>query len=90
VNCIKVSQNLHHYLDGEIGRFRRQAVARHLSSCPACSSGFRFEAQFRQMLPGKVRDEAPEGLEQRILGSLGGQPFSADDFRQGADRDPLG
>lgn len=89
MDCIKVSQNLHHYLDGEMGRFRRQAVARHLSGCAACSSGFRFEAHFRQVLPGKVRDEAPDGLRQRIIESLGAQPLRGDDFRRGDGAGPL-
>lgn len=70
MDCIRVSQNLYDYLDGEIGRFRQQAVARHLDTCAACSAGFTFEVQVRQMLWEKCRDDLPTGLADRILGAL--------------------
>ena len=70
MDCIRVSQNLDDYLDGEIGPFRRQAIARHLDACPACSAGYTFEMQVRQTLWEKCRDEAPPGLRERVLESL--------------------
>lgn len=65
-----MSQNLYDYLDGEAGAFRRQAIARHLDACPACSAGYTFEVQVRQMLWEKCRDDPPAGLRERILGAL--------------------
>lgn len=71
MDCIKITQNLHHYLDGELGRWRRQLVQRHLETCMACSSGFEFEARFRQVLLAKCREEVPPGLQERIIAALG-------------------
>lgn len=70
MDCIKVSQNLYDYLDGETGPFRRQAITRHLDGCAACSAGYTFEVQVRQMLWEKCRDEPPPELRQRILDAL--------------------
>ncbi|MBI2168256.1 MAG: zf-HC2 domain-containing protein [Actinobacteria bacterium] len=70
MDCIRVSQNLDDYLDGELGRIRQHAVARHLYACAACSAGFTFEVQVRQLLWQKCRDEPPEGLRDRILEAL--------------------
>jgi len=70
MDCIKVSQNLYDYLDGEVGPFRHQAIARHLHACAACSAGYTFEVQVRQTLLEKCRDEPPPGLRARILDAL--------------------
>lgn len=70
MDCIKVSQNLYDYLDGEIGPFRRQAVSRHLESCVACSAGFDFEVRVRQTLWQKCRDPLPAEVRTRVLGAL--------------------
>lgn len=72
MDCIRVSQNVYDYLDGEVGRLRRQAIARHLETCAACSSGFQFEVQLRQTLWSKCRDEPPPELRSRILDALEG------------------
>jgi mycothiol system anti-sigma-R factor len=87
MDCIKVSQHLHDYLDGEVGRIRRQGIARHLDTCAACSAGFRFEAHFRQLLPGKLHEEPPGELRDRVLRALGEAPRRAEDFTPG---EPLG
>lgn len=78
MDCVRVSQNLYDYLDGEVGTFRRQAIARHLDGCPACSAGYTFEVQVRQMLWEKCRDEPPPGLRDRILGALDAAAAPAD------------
>lgn len=70
MDCIRVSQNLYDYLDGEVGPFRRQAIAHHLDTCAACASGYTYEMQVRQMLWEKCRDDPPPGLTERILGAL--------------------
>lgn len=70
MDCIRVSQDLYDYLDGEIGPFRRQAIARHLDECAACSAGYTFEVQLRQTLWEKCRDEPPPDLAERILGAI--------------------
>lgn len=91
MDCIRVSQNLYDYLDGELGLWRRQAVARHLEGCAACSSSFRFEVQLRQTLWVKCQDEPPADLHDRILHAL---EESAERFAGGgaigAEGGPLG
>ncbi len=81
MECIKVEQSLHHYLDGEVGRIRRVFISRHLASCASCSSGFTFEAHLRQAIVAKAREEAPPELRDRILRALEETPLSGDDFR---------
>lgn len=66
MDCIAVSQKLQHYLDGELGRWAQRAMTRHLDHCAACSSGFRFQAQLRNVVASKCREDAPEGLAQRL------------------------
>ena len=90
MDCIRVSQNLDDYLDGEIGPFRRQAIARHLDACPACSAGYTFEVQVRQTLWEKCRDEAPSALRQRILESLASESLHDETDRPGFGGAPAG
>lgn len=70
MDCIRVSQNLDDYLDGEVGPFRREAIAHHLDGCAACSAGYTFEVRVRRVLSERCRDEPPPGLRDRILGAL--------------------
>lgn len=70
MDCIRVSQNLYDYLDGEVGRWRRQAISRHLDSCPACAGSVRFEVRLRQALWSACLEQPPPELRARILGAL--------------------
>lgn len=70
MDCIRVSQNIHDYLDGEMGRVRRLAVARHLDGCAACSSGFTFEMRLRQTLSSACQEQAPAQLRRRVLDAI--------------------
>lgn len=70
MDCVRVSQNLDHYLDGELGWWRAHAVARHLHHCAACSSGFTFEVRVRHTLSASINEPLPAGLESRVLRRL--------------------
>ena len=54
-------------LDGELGRFARWRMARHLKTCPSCASRLE-ELQTMQgaIRAGLIRHRAPPGLAQRI------------------------
>jgi mycothiol system anti-sigma-R factor len=80
MECIKVEQSLHHYLDGEVGRIRRVAISRHLATCAACSSGFAFEAHLRQTIVAKAREDAPDELRDRILRAIEETPLAGEEF----------
>lgn len=71
MDCEQAASRLHDYLDGELGRWRRIAVSRHLDACPFCSQGFRFEVALRRVLVTKCRDDVPVHLAQRVAEALG-------------------
>lgn len=78
MDCIRVSQNIEDYLHGDLGLWRRQAVARHIDSCAACSAGVEFEARYRQLLFAKCREEAPPALRDRVMQALEAAALPAD------------
>jgi anti-sigma factor RsiW len=55
MNCDKAATLVARYADGEMGRFRRQSIERHLSGCPACATAH----QELLALRGRLRAEAP-------------------------------
>jgi len=58
-------------LDGELGRFRRWRMARHLKTCPSCAAKLEamqtMQVALRDTL---IRHRAPPGLAQRIGNTL--------------------
>ena len=65
-NCEEAQAKLYHYLDSEMGFYRRWRVRRHLRRCPPCSGGFSFESKLQQKIRSDCVDEVPEELMQRI------------------------
>ena len=54
-------------LDGELGRFARWRMARHLKTCPACAAKFEaLQTMQGAIRAGLARHRAPPGLAQRI------------------------
>jgi mycothiol system anti-sigma-R factor len=70
MDCEQAGQRVYRYLDGELTVWRRWALTRHLDECPPCAEGFTFELELRQVVASKCRDQAPPGLEARIIAAL--------------------
>jgi mycothiol system anti-sigma-R factor len=64
--CRDAEARLYEYLDGEMSRFRRWRLRRHLEACPPCGDGFSFEARLKQKVRDGCADEVPEELWNRI------------------------
>jgi anti-sigma factor RsiW len=55
MNCDEAATLVARYADGEIGRFRRHSIERHLRGCPACAAA----RQELLALRARLRAEAP-------------------------------
>jgi mycothiol system anti-sigma-R factor len=70
VDCSDAVHTMYHFLDGEIDDERRQHIQRHLEECLPCFEAFDFEAELRQLIAHKCREQAPDHLRARIADSL--------------------
>ena len=73
-DCDDAVFELYTFLDGELTDDRRADIRRHLDDCPPCFEQFDFEAELRQVIASKCKDEVPESLRQRIADVLAGEP----------------
>ena len=62
-DCRKAQAQVYHYLDGEIGFYRRWRIRRHLRCCPPCGDGFSFESELQR----KVREDCVEDVPEELL-----------------------
>jgi mycothiol system anti-sigma-R factor len=72
-DCSDALHELYLYLDGELTDGRRQVIAQHLSACGECFEAFDFQAELRQVIAHKCRDEVPEALKSRVAQLLEGE-----------------
>jgi mycothiol system anti-sigma-R factor len=70
MDCDKATYRVYGYIDGELTFYRRWSIRRHLNKCPPCAQGFDFEAELRQVVSSKCRDEVPDDLRRRIIQAL--------------------
>ena len=71
MRCEHVGRELQRFLDGELGRWRRGSVGRHLTGCPGCHEGYRLELAVRIAVASTCREDVPPHLPSRITGALG-------------------
>ena len=65
--CVDAVERLYLYLDRELDEIRMADVQRHLEECLPCLEAFDFEAELRQLVARKCRDEVPDQLRVRIV-----------------------
>ena len=70
-DCNDAVHALYHFLDGELTMQKRVAIQRHLDDCPPCFEAFDFEAELRQVIAHKCREQVPEQLRARVARALG-------------------
>lgn len=64
--CRDAEAKLYQYLDGEMGRFSRWRLRRHLRNCPPCSEGYAFEEKLKRKVRDECVDDVPKELLDRI------------------------
>ena len=87
VDCSDAVHTMYHFLDGEITPEKRQHIQQHLEQCLPCFEAFDFEAELRQLIAHKCREQAPEGLRERIAEAIRHEPSIGGSF---SGPDPLG
>ena len=66
-NCKQTIRELDAFLDGELPTDVRKHIHEHLNDCTDCLQAFDFEAELKQAIRRKCRnDELPPGLLGRI------------------------
>ena len=87
-DCHKAQEKVYNYLDGEIGRYRRWQIRRHLRRCRPCTGGFSFESKLQQRIREDCVEDVPEELVIRLktfLRQNGSTDTSADPTAGGSD-----
>lgn len=69
-HCADAVERLYVFLDGELDELRMADVKKHLDECLPCLEAFDFEAELRQLLARKCRDDVPESLRARIVAAI--------------------
>jgi mycothiol system anti-sigma-R factor len=70
-DCNDALHELYEFLDGELTEERRAHIEAHITNCSPCLEAFDFQAEIRQVIAHKCRDEAPPELMARIAAALG-------------------
>lgn len=66
-DCSETLRELDVFLDDELSDAARQTIAHHLDGCPDCMSAFDFQAELKEVIGIKCRnDEMPPKLLARI------------------------
>lgn len=83
-NCDDAIRELYGFLDGELTDERRRRIRDHLDECSPCLEVFDFEAELRNVVATKCREQVPDSLKQRIAEALRHpQPGAAGGFDTG-------
>jgi mycothiol system anti-sigma-R factor len=77
-DCDDAVHRLYDFLDGELDDTRRADIRQHLDECMPCLEAFDFEAELRQVIAQKCREQVPDGLRDRIYQALQQAPSGPD------------
>ena len=69
-DCGEALQELYSFLDGALTPERRRSIGAHLDDCHDCLEAFDFEAELKQVIAQRCRDEVPPDLRARIASAL--------------------
>ena len=69
-DCGEALQELYSFLDGQLTPDRRQSIGAHLDHCHDCLEAYDFEAELKQVIAQRCRDEVPPDLRARIARAL--------------------
>jgi mycothiol system anti-sigma-R factor len=68
--CSEALHELYIFLDGELTDAKRAKIQHHLDDCSPCLEVYDFEAELRQVIRHRCRDEVPEALRARVAYKL--------------------
>lgn len=68
--CSDVLGELYTFLDGELDDQARIRITAHLDDCSPCLEAYDFEADLRNVIANRCRDQVPDELRARILGAI--------------------
>ena len=74
IDCTNAVHVLYQFLDGELTEVRRLEIQAHLQACLPCWEAFDFEAELKMFVGKRCQERAPEGLRERVIKSLAGDP----------------
>ena len=66
-SCEDAIRELYSFLDGALTIERRTIISAHIEQCSHCLEVFDFEAELRQVIATRCREDVPETLRIRIL-----------------------
>src|SRR5688572_1305676 len=70
-NCDDIVQSMYLYLDEEqLTPEERVEVRNHLDDCIPCLESFEFEAEFKQIIKTKCRDDVPAHVYEKVRAKL--------------------
>jgi mycothiol system anti-sigma-R factor len=70
-HCDDVLESMYLYLDEEmLSAEERDNVRTHLNECIPCIESFEFEAEFKQIIKTKCRDEVPDHVYEKVRAKL--------------------
>jgi mycothiol system anti-sigma-R factor len=68
--CTEALHELYTFLDGELTDAKRAQIQHHLDDCSPCLEVYDFEAELRQVIRHRCRDEVPEALRAQVAYKL--------------------
>lgn len=68
--CEESLHELYRYLDGELTEEKRVAIQHHLDGCQPCAEPYDFEAELRNVIRQKCREQVPESLVDKVREAL--------------------
>ena len=68
--CDDLLHELADFLHGELDAERTQHLQHHLEDCPPCFETADFQAQLRQLLARRCREEVPADFQARVTAML--------------------
>jgi mycothiol system anti-sigma-R factor len=70
-HCDDVLESMYLYLDEEmLSAEERDNVRTHLNECIPCLESFEFEAEFKEIIKTKCRDDVPSHVYEKVRAKL--------------------
>ena len=75
IDCEKLLDSLHQFVDGELSANDARALDIHVQDCGDCLQRVDIERRFKEVLRDKCLEAAPPGLAESIRSALDQEPL---------------